>query len=125
MDTEVPCHILTSESSITILLQKIRFVYYYFKSRCSANQEEKTVAGKLDRDYWHQHFEELLKKLNLAVDLFHLEFKREIHQGTGEIMVSIINKETGEILRQVPPEKILDMVAEMLKQLGLTVDVQA
>lgn len=89
------------------------------------NQEEKTVAGKLDRDYWHQHFEELLKKLNLAVDLFHLEFKREIHQGTGEIMVSIINKETGEILRQVPPEKILDMVAEMLKQLGLTVDVQA
>jgi len=89
------------------------------------NQEEKTVAGKLDRDYWHQHFEELLKKLNLAVDLFHLEFKREIHQGTGEIMVSIINKETGEILRQIPPEKILDMVAEMLKQLGLTVDVQA
>ena len=89
------------------------------------NQEEKLVAGKLDREYWLQHYDELLKKLNLTVDIFNLEFRREIHQGTGEIMVSIINKETGEVLRQVPPEKILDMVAEMLKHLGLAVDVQA
>lgn len=92
--------------------------------KLSAPELEK-VAGKLDRDYWYKHFDELLEKLNLTMEVCQVEFKREIHQGTGEIMVSVINRDTGEILRQVPPEKILDMLAEMMKHLGLAVDLEA
>ena len=85
--------------------------------------EAEKAPGKLERDYWYKHFDELLEKLNLTMEVCQVEFKREIHQGTGEIMVSVINRDTGEILRQVPPEKILNMLAELMKQLGREIDL--
>lgn len=45
-----------------------------------------------------------------------------IHDKTHEIMVKVMNKETGEIIREVPPEKTLDLVAKMMELAGLFVD---
>lgn len=68
-------------------------------------------------------------ELNSAVDranrvLFkndtHLKF--EIHEKTKDIMVKVINNETGETLKEFPPEKILDMVAKLWEIAGLFVD---
>lgn len=49
-------------------------------------------------------------------------FEFSIHEGTKEIMVKVIDDETGEIIREIPPEKILDMVAKMWEMAGLLVD---
>ncbi|MDD4707168.1 MAG: flagellar protein FlaG, partial [Firmicutes bacterium] len=38
------------------------------------------------------------------------------------IMVKVINDETDEIIREIPPEKILDMVAKIWELAGLMVD---
>lgn len=40
-----------------------------------------------------------------------VEFK--IHEKTKQIMIKVQDKETGRIIREIPPEKILDMVAKM------------
>lgn len=45
-----------------------------------------------------------------------------IHDKTHEIMVKVLNKETGEVIREVPPEKTLDLVAKMMELAGLFVD---
>lgn len=46
-----------------------------------------------------------------------------VHEGTKRVMVRIVNDNTGEVLREFPPEKFLDMVASFQKQLaGLFVD---
>gem|GEM_PF-1627865 len=80
---------------------------------------------RLDREYWRRHFDELLERLNMIIKVSRVEFRREVHKGTGEIMVSILDSETGEMLRQIPPERVLDMLAEMMKHLGLNVDLEA
>lgn len=49
-------------------------------------------------------------------------FEFSIHEGTKEIMVKVINDETDEIIREIPPEKILDMVAKIWELAGLMVD---
>lgn len=49
-----------------------------------------------------------------------LSFK--IHKGTGEIMVQVIDNDTGKVLREIPPEKILDTIAEIWKNAGINVD---
>lgn len=36
-----------------------------------------------------------------------------IHKATGTIMVKIINAETNEVIVEMPPEKLLNMAAEM------------
>jgi len=69
------------------------------------------------------------KDLDSAVDLAnkalfknntHLKF--EIHEGTNEILVKIVDDVTGEVLREIPPEKILDMVAKLWEIAGILID---
>ena len=50
----------------------------------------------------------------------HLKF--EVHKVTKDIMVKIIDDETGDVLKEIPPEKILDMVAKLWEIAGIFVD---
>ena len=45
-----------------------------------------------------------------------------IHEKTHDIMVKVLNRETGEIIREVPPEKTLDLVANLMEIAGIIVD---
>ncbi len=49
-----------------------------------------------------------------------LEFK--IHEDTGRMIVKLIDKETKEVIKEVPPEKILDLVARIWDLVGILVD---
>lgn len=45
-----------------------------------------------------------------------------IHEKTKKVMVTVINAETEEVIREIPPEKVLDHYAKMLELTGLLVD---
>lgn len=50
------------------------------------------------------------------------EFEFSIHDKTKAIMVKVINKETKEVVREIPPEKILDMISKLMELSGVFVD---
>ena len=50
------------------------------------------------------------------------EFEFAIHKKTKQIMVKVIDKNTQEIIREIPPEKVLDAVAHMCEVAGLFMD---
>lgn len=64
--------------------------------------------------------QEVTKDKSFEEDSTMLSFK--VHKGTGEIMVRIIDNNTGEVIREIPPEKILDSIAAILKNAGINVD---
>jgi flagellar protein FlaG len=37
-------------------------------------------------------------------------------------MVKIVDKQSKEVIKEIPPEKILDMVAQMCENAGLFID---
>lgn len=49
-----------------------------------------------------------------------LEFS--IHQKTKLIAVKVLDKDTGETIREIPPEKSLDFVAKLWQMAGILVD---
>lgn len=55
-------------------------------------------------------------------ELIDMHFRFKIHKPTNEIVVQIINSQTGEVVREFPPEKILNMISEFLKMAGLIID---
>ena len=69
-----------------------------------------------------QQLIEAIEKANKALKGADKRFEFSIHEGTKEIMVKVINDETDEIIREIPPEKILDMVAKMWEMAGILVD---
>ena len=69
--------------------------------------------------------EQLIKAIEKAIKAIQgnntsLEFA--VHKETKQIMVKVLNKETGELIREVPPEKNLDFIANIWKIAGLFVD---
>lgn len=44
------------------------------------------------------------------------------HQETHRITIKIVDKDTEEVIREIPPEKMLDMVAKTWELVGLMVD---
>ena len=54
---------------------------------------------------------------NLKIDNFKLNFS--IDKETQTIVVSVIDKETGEVIREIPPSELLAIAREMEKLKGI------
>lgn len=63
-----------------------------------------------------------IERANKALMGVDTRFEFSIHEQTKEIMVKIINNETNEVVKEIPPEKILDLVAKMWEMAGIIVD---
>jgi flagellar protein FlaG len=68
-----------------------------------------------------QAIDEVNKKL--AFHNKRLQFS--IHDKTKKILVKVVDELTGEVIREIPPEKVLDMVAMTWEEIGLLVDEKA
>jgi flagellar protein FlaG len=64
-------------------------------------------------------------KLNkfLQGEKVHAEY--EVHEKLNDIMIKIVNNDTKEVVLEIPPKKILDMVAKTLEMVGILVDKKA
>lgn len=45
-----------------------------------------------------------------------------IHEGTNRITIKIVDKETKKVIKELPPEKTLDMIAKVWEMAGILVD---
>lgn len=45
-----------------------------------------------------------------------------VHEKTNQIMVKVLDNETGDTIREIPPEKTLDFIAKIWELAGLIVD---
>ena len=81
------------------------------------NQEEKRLNKNSLQD-----LKERVEQLNETLRVFDKRLRFDIHEETNRVMVQVLDAETDEILREIPPEKILDMVASIEEAIGLIVD---
>lgn len=66
--------------------------------------------------------QEIIDALNQFMRTLDIELRFQIHEPTHEVIARLINKETGEVIREIPPEKFLDMLAKLQELAGLFVD---
>jgi flagellar protein FlaG len=48
-----------------------------------------------------------------------------VHEQTGRVKVTVLDKETGETIREVPPQQILDLMAKIDEMMGILYDQKA
>lgn len=51
--------------------------------------------------------------------------KFNVHEGTGRIWVQVIDTRTQEVIKEIPPERYLDLVARIWQLVGILVDEKA
>ena len=45
-----------------------------------------------------------------------------IHEGTNRVTIKIVDKDTKKVIKELPPEKTLDMIAKVWEMAGILVD---
>lgn len=67
--------------------------------------------------------EQMLEELEQDIETMHnvgLKFSK--HTDTGRTMIKVLNKETGEIIREIPSENVLDLAAKIEEMIGIMFD---
>ena len=55
-------------------------------------------------------------------NMFNSEAVFGIHEGTNRVTIKIVDKDTKEVIKELPPEKTLDMIAKVWEMAGILVD---
>lgn len=61
-----------------------------------------------------------VEKLNNEMSV--TECRYSLHEGTNRVMISIVDKETKEVIKEFPVEEALDRISKALELAGLIVD---
>lgn len=72
-----------------------------------------------------EEMEKAFSQIKESVEIFNKRFRFKIHEGTKRIQVQVIDQQTGKVLDEIPPDKILDLLATFKQFTGLLVDVKA
>lgn len=72
-----------------------------------------------NKEYNSKDIDEALKKINNFLKGEHTHAEYSYHKELKTMMIKVIDEDTKEVVLEIPPKKILDMVASMLKQVGL------
>lgn len=78
-------------------------------------QEKKQKPGT-------EMIEGALDKINNTVRIFNRSIHFSKHEESGRLWVRVIDTETKKVVREIPPEEILEIVARLEEMVGLLVD---
>jgi len=82
------------------------------------NMQEKDGSIDLSKE----KVEKMIEGLNEFLKPTQTSLKFQFHDKLNEFYVEIIDSETKEVVKEIPPKKLLDMYASMMERLGIFVD---
>jgi uncharacterized FlaG/YvyC family protein len=74
------------------------------------------------QDFSNQPVERQVEYANLYLLGHPTKLDYQVHEATGQLVISLVNVDTQEIIREIPPERTLDALAQMWARAGLFVD---
>lgn len=87
---------------------------------------EQTVENEVKQtDKNESNKEKLSQAVNSLNDFLEISYKSSkfvLHEGLDRYYVQLVDKETEEVIKEIPPKKLLDAFYEMQKLLGMIVD---
>ncbi|MBB6692189.1 flagellar protein FlaG [Cohnella xylanilytica] len=82
------------------------------------SQEENGAGLSIGEEQLYRAIERAVK----AMQGPETSIQMHVHEKTHAVVIKVFNKETGDLIREVPPEKTLDLVAKMMEFAGILID---
>ncbi len=89
------------------------------------NQEKELQRMERQGEYVTLGEQQLIRSIDRAIKALQgpeTMLEVNVHEKTQAIMIKVLNKETKEIIREIPPEQTLEIVAKMMELAGLIID---
>jgi flagellar protein FlaG len=84
--------------------------------------EKKPEAEQKIEDSSKEAVDRAVQVLEAYIDSNKRSLNISVHEGTGQIIVTVISEEDGKIIREIPSREILDHAAKMEELAGLLFD---
>jgi len=89
------------------------------------NGDKNAVADTKRTEIKEKEIHKAIDKLNKFLEDKSTHAEYSIHDKLKDVMIKIVDDKTGEVIQELPPKKVLDMVAKMCEMVGLIVDNKA
>ncbi|HNX77025.1 MAG TPA: flagellar protein FlaG [Candidatus Rifleibacterium sp.] len=95
------------------------------KSQQTSEPANALEAAEQNKQKTEEDLKEAVDKLNKTAVIFDRSLRFQIHDKTHRTMVSVVDIVQDKVIRQIPNEEVLDLVAKMDDYLGMIFDKKA
>lgn len=95
-----------------------------FQKEKTQNQNMKVKQSEKVKEnpYSEDRVLEIVDEANKAFTPYDRRFEISVHEKTKKIMIKVLDSVTDQVIKELPPEKILDVVAGLWEVAGIIVD---
>lgn len=111
----------TSDTQVRVN-ESVSFPVSQMKNTQNHIPQQGNGAEKSENPINEKAVSDAVDKMNKVLEGSNRRFEFSVHEKTHGIMVKVVDNITNEVIREFPPKKILDMVANMMELAGLIVD---
>ena len=88
------------------------------------NQVNGVNSVQTDRDesVSKQQLDKLIEDGNKVLQRMDTQLRWSVNQESNQMIVKVMDTQTNEVLREIPPEKYLELVQNLCEQVGLFLD---
>lgn len=69
-----------------------------------------------------EEVEKATEKMNRLMGIIDKRWEFSVHERSHRIMVKVLNRDSGEVLEEIPPKRILDLLASFTEMTGVFLD---
>ncbi len=85
---------------------------------------QETIPQPPVEEFTKSELRQIASALGDAATIFNRAVRFEIDESTDQLITKIINKETNEVIRQIPPEELIRAAARLRDFIGLLFDIE-
>ncbi len=115
-EAEKPENSSASTTAAVEYVDKTTSVVENSKEKGQSNNGEQ----EMDQQAYHEKIRKAVEALNKKMSNSEAVFG--FHEDTNRVTIKIVDKSTKEVIKELPPEKTLDMIARVWEMAGILID---
>lgn len=112
---------VSAESSSVQAAEKVDKTVSVVENAQGRGQSSGQEQSRNQQPVTNEQIKKAVEQLNKNM-ISHSEAVFGIHEGTNRVTIKIVDKSTKEVIKELPPEKTLDMIAKVWEMAGILVD---
>lgn len=92
------------------------------KSQVITQSQGEKIPAAEDQEVSKEKLQNVVDTVNEFLQINHNASKFVLHDGLDRYFVQVVDTQTEEVVKEIPPKKLLDAYYEMQKLLGMIVD---
>ena len=81
-------------------------------------------AQKEESEIPEKTVQEIANSMNQVASVFNASLSFSVDKPTGKTVIKVTDRETEEVIRQIPPKELLNLIGKMRNMMGILLDVE-